>query len=248
MRSSVLSLNLVFLLSASLVGASTAHAQQGGNGRVISPRKPARRIEAVTPPVQSLLRKLSVRVPAPQAHPKQRRITKAKTTHKKPFESLLAKGANQRGPVWSLAASRVDSLVGQARTLVGLRYVWGGERPASGLDCSGLVRYLFGRYGIEVPHRASLLANLGDPISRDTAAMRPGDLLYFGVPRRVHHVGLYVGDGMMVHAANRNRGVVIDSVPATGDAGTRRHMWRGWLGVRRLTTAAEAPARLPLEF
>jgi len=93
---------------------------------------------------------------------------------------------------------------------LGIRYKWAGASPKRGVDCSGLVRYVFARFGIEVPHSAALQARLGAPVGKDTSEMRPGDLLVFSklTSRRISHVGIYVGDGMMVHASSTSRQVV----------------------------------------
>jgi cell wall-associated NlpC family hydrolase len=78
---------------------------------------------------------------------------------------------------------------------VGVPYRWGGESPASGFDCSGLVRWAYGRVGIDVPHSSYALWATGRPVDR--ARMEPGDVLVFS---GLGHVGLYIGHGRMVHA------------------------------------------------
>ena len=95
-----------------------------------------------------------------------------------------------------------DSIIEHTRSLLGVRYKWAGLNPAKGLDCSGIVKYVFAKLGVELPHRAAELAKLGDSIEKDTAAMQPGDLLVFGKGKRISHVGIYVGDGMMIHASS----------------------------------------------
>jgi cell wall-associated NlpC family hydrolase len=69
---------------------------------------------------------------------------------------------------------------------------------------------VFARLGIDLPHSSAQLARLGEPVARDTAEMRPGDLLVFSKPKskRISHVGIYVGDGMMVHASSTSKQVV----------------------------------------
>lgn len=125
------------------------------------------------------------------------------------------------------AALRRDSLVRLARAQLGRRYVYGGDRPDRGFDCSGLVRYVAQLVGLRLPRTAALQALLGRPI--DVAALQPGDLLFFGTAAgRVTHVGLYVGNGRYVHASSA-AGQVVEAPFRPDRAGAYR-----WLGARRL--------------
>ena len=216
--------------------ATTGVADEGAAGRAAGDgARPCARIQALP----GGARRLTELTQAPSAaSPSEGRA--AAPVGKKPFQRLAAIGPNRKGPLAKLTAAHSDSLVGQALELVGLRYTWGGESPSGGLDCSGLVRYVFGKLGVGLPHSAREIATLGEPVARDTALMRPGDVLYFGATRRVDHVGLYIGNGRMVHAASRKRGVVLDTVMASGDRSSRLWYWRNWKGVRRLTTTPPA--------
>jgi cell wall-associated NlpC family hydrolase len=91
-----------------------------------------------------------------------------------------------------------------AARAVGVPYRWGGSSPASGFDCSGLVHWTYGRLGIEVPHSSYALYDLGREIKRNQ--LEPGDVLFFS---GLGHVGLYVGDGRMVHAPHSGRRVEV---------------------------------------
>jgi NlpC/P60 family len=82
-----------------------------------------------------------------------------------------------------------------ARHLLGVPYRYGGESPASGFDCSGLVRYVFAHFGLELPHSSYADFDLGASVDR--GSLRPGDLVFFD---GVGHVGLYVGSGLFIHA------------------------------------------------
>jgi cell wall-associated NlpC family hydrolase len=77
---------------------------------------------------------------------------------------------------------------------VGVPYVWGGESP-SGFDCSGLVRWSYLHVGIDLPHSSYALYDQGRRVPR--RGMQPGDIMFFD---GLSHVGLYVGNGRMVHA------------------------------------------------
>jgi len=72
------------------------------------------------------------------------------------------------------------------------------------------VTYVFAKLGITLPHSSRELARLGAPVASDTSDMQPGDLLVFSKLRskRISHVGIYVGDGMMIHASAGSKAVV----------------------------------------
>ena len=77
---------------------------------------------------------------------------------------------------------------------VGAPYRWGGSSP-TGFDCSGLVYWVYGQLGIELPHSSYALYGQGRRVPR--SRMEPGDLLFFS---GLGHVGIYIGRGRMVHA------------------------------------------------
>ena len=87
-------------------------------------------------------------------------------------------------------------------------YVWGGASPA-GFDCSGLVSWVYGRLGISLPHNAAALYGVGRPVP--LSAMRPGDLVFFS---GLGHVGLYLGQGRMIHEPQSGRSVEIEALDA----------------------------------
>ena len=127
------------------------------------------------------------------------------------------------------AMSLRDSLVALARAQVGTRYVHGGESPARGFDCSGLIRYIVAALHIVVPRTAARQAFAGIAVPKDTAAMLPGDLVTFGRGKgAVSHIGIYVGNGRIVHASAKT-GEVIETNFTPRVAGPKR-----WKGTRRV--------------
>jgi cell wall-associated NlpC family hydrolase len=108
---------------------------------------------------------------------------------------------------------------------VGIPYRWGGESPSSGFDCSGLVRWAYGRMGIELPHNSYALYAEGRRVSR--AGMEPGDVLFFS---GLGHVGLYLGRGLMVHAPYSGREVEVVRL-------ARSNYDRRLVGARRVARA-----------
>ncbi len=144
--------------------------------------------------------------------------------------AITEREANPAGPFARLSSLQRDSIIDHTRNLLGVKYKWAGLNPAKGLDCSGIVKYVFAKLGIELPHRAAELAKLGDPVTKDTAAMQPGDLLVFGKPgKRISHVGIYVGSGMMIQASSSSHRVVETPVVTYRPPGGLQ-----WKGVRRI--------------
>jgi cell wall-associated NlpC family hydrolase len=146
-------------------------------------------------------------------------------------KAVTTRQANPAGPFARLTSTQRDSIIDHTRSLLGVKYKWAGLNPAKGLDCSGIVKYVFAKLGVELPHRAAELAKLGDPITKDTAAMQPGDLLVFGKGKRISHVGIYVGEGMMIHASSTSHHVVETPVVKYRPAGGLQ-----WKGVRRIVS------------
>jgi cell wall-associated NlpC family hydrolase len=107
----------------------------------------------------------------------------------------------------------------------GVPYRYGGESPASGFDCSGLVAWSFARIGVELPHSSYLLAGVGRPVR--LRALMPGDVLVF---HGRGHVGIYIGHHRFVHAPHSGTTVTVDSLNGSYGAGlelARRLIARG---------------------
>ncbi|MEB3199445.1 MAG: C40 family peptidase [Synechococcaceae cyanobacterium] len=88
------------------------------------------------------------------------------------------------------------------------RYLWGGTLGPD-YDCSGLVQTAFAQAGIWLPRDAYLQERFCQPVavrSGETALLRPGDLLFFGTPRRCTHVALHLGDGRYLHSSGLEHG------------------------------------------
>ncbi len=93
----------------------------------------------------------------------------------------------------------------------GKPYVWAAAGPGS-YDCSGLVQYAYAAAGIGLPHSSRMQSQMGQQVSR--AELRPGDLVFFYSP--VSHVGIYIGNGQMVHAPTFGDVVRVASVDSMG--------------------------------
>ncbi len=95
---------------------------------------------------------------------------------------------------------------------LGVPYVWGGTTP-SGFDCSGLMQYCFRQVGISISRVSSSQYYDGTPVSRSD--LQPGDMVFFGSD--IHHVGMYIGDGLYVHAPRTGDVVKVSSLSSRGD-------------------------------
>lgn len=133
-----------------------------------------------------------------------------------PLAALRARGANPDGPFARRMASS-DALVARAREQLGTRYRYAAASPDRGFDCSGLVKYVLDAFGVDLPHNAARIARAGEPVMTDSSSLRPGDLLMFGRARssRISHVGIYVGDGKMIHASIGQRRVIETAIPSS---------------------------------
>jgi cell wall-associated NlpC family hydrolase len=107
----------------------------------------------------------------------------------------------------SAAQIAVDTALAQ----VGKPYAWGGGGPSS-FDCSGLVQYAYAAAGIDLPHSSRMQAGIGRSVSR--SELQPGDLVAFYSP--ISHIGIYIGNGQMVHAPSSGDVVKVSSIDRMG--------------------------------
>ncbi len=96
--------------------------------------------------------------------------------------------------------------------LIDTGYRFGGKNPEAGLDCSGMVSYIFDKaIGLKVKGSAADIARQGQPVAR--SQLRAGDLVFFNTRKApFSHVGIYIGDSRFVHAPSTNGRVRIDAL------------------------------------
>jgi chitinase len=123
------------------------------------------------------------------------------------------------------APSLGERAAGIAVRAVGIPYRYGGESPTRGFDCSGLVRWAYGRLGVDLPHSSYALAVTGRRV--ESERLLPGDVLLFD---GLGHVGLYLGRGRMVHAPQSGRAVEVVALRSTAYGGRL-------VGARRIVPA-----------
>jgi peptidoglycan DL-endopeptidase CwlO len=128
--------------------------------------------------------------PAPEAAPPDPGILAA------PPEGIPPGDVAPPGAVPGGGSPEAATVIQAALSRIGSPYSWGGSGP-NAFDCSGLVMWSFQQAGVSLPHSSQALAQGGQPVSMDQ--MQPGDLVTYYSD--ASHVGIYIGDGMMVHAS-----------------------------------------------
>lgn len=108
--------------------------------------------------------------------------------------------------------SRASEVAMHAMGMLGIRYKYGGNSPENGLDCSGLVRYVFEQaLGTQLPRTSEEISKVGEHV--DTHDLQPGDLVFYNTLRRAFsHVGIYLGDNKFIHAPSSGGKVRIENM------------------------------------
>ncbi len=108
------------------------------------------------------------------------------------------------------ASHKGNEIVMYAMGLIDTGYRFGGKNPQAGLDCSGMVSYIYNEAtGLKVQGSAADIARKTRPIEQNS--LRPGDLVFFNTRNKpFSHVGIYIGDARFVHAPSSNGKVRID--------------------------------------
>ena len=130
--------------------------------------------------------------------------TSRNTSQARQEENVAQTTTNSNPP----ASTNGTSVVQYAQTYIGSKYVYGGSSP-SGFDCSGFTSYVYKQYGVTLNRTAAGQYSNGVGVSKEN--LQAGDLVMFGTSG-INHVGIYIGGGMMVHAANPSRGVTTDTI------------------------------------
>lgn len=169
-----------------------------------------------------------LRIPADNAAKDKAAKKKARLLKRRGFtEVLLPDGMRAYVPAQDLQPQEQwlakhkatpESIIALAKQMLGIPYLWGGM-SVKGFDCSGFVRFLHLMHGVYLPRNASQQCFLGEQIRIDAKApvherirdLRPGDLVFFGKAagafskERVTHVGIYIGNGQIIHSSHEVR-------------------------------------------
>lgn len=141
-------------------------------------------------------------------------LSKLEAAERAEFTAAASRGSTTRLPDNVPVSGRAAAAVNFALAQVGDSYVYGAAGP-NAWDCSGLTMVAWAQAGVGLPHSSRSQQGSGARVSSDN--LQPGDLVFYYSP--VSHVGIYIGGGRIVHAANPGSGVVISglySMPYSG--------------------------------
>jgi cell wall-associated NlpC family hydrolase len=125
---------------------------------------------------------------------------------------------------WRSGYSTNHPAVRYALGWLGTRYVYGGE-GRNGIDCSSLVQKSFASCGVNLPRVSRDQARVGRPVAPEN--LQPGDRLYFSASgTHIDHTGIYMGNGLFVHASGHARQVTVSRL-------TERRNWNIFVCARR---------------
>lgn len=176
--------------------------------------------QAAIAQVQSRISSLQLRIATLSGGPL---ATTGTATTSTTFAGQLALAQSQLdGQASSSSATSGDDIVTDAKKYLGVPYKWGGTDPDTGLDCSGFTQLVMKENGITLPRTAAQQAKVGTEVP-SLAQAQPGDLV---VLEGGSHIGIYVGDGQMIHA------------PKAGDVVKISKVWETPMTIRRMTPDA----------
>lgn len=131
------------------------------------------------------------------------------TTSRNSDEQRTKKSTSEKATSSSGSATG-SAIVDKARSYIGCKYTYGGSSP-SGFDCSGFSQYIYKQFGVNINRTAASQYSNGKAVSKSDLQL--GDLVMFGSSAsNINHVGIYAGNGTIVHAANPSRGVTTDTI------------------------------------
>jgi cell wall-associated NlpC family hydrolase/putative cell wall-binding protein len=110
---------------------------------------------------------------------------------------------------------RGDEVVRYALNFIGIPYVWGGNSPIPGFDCSGFMQYVYAHVGVEIARETKDQVTNGYEVS--IAQLQQGDLVFFGDKSAPNHVGMYIGNGQYIHAPKTGDVIKVSDLAGRSD-------------------------------
>ncbi|MDB4888470.1 MAG: hypothetical protein JWL61_325 [Gemmatimonadetes bacterium] len=147
------------------------------------------------------------------------------------LSSVILGGSTSTGS--RSAPASASRVLNTADDYLGVPYKWGGTSPETGFDCSGYVRYVFAKQGVQLPRTSREQAGAGQGVTARVSQLRQGDIMLFAETRKpISHVAIYAGDGRIIHSSSSGGGVRYD------DLNTNRGQWfvQHMVVARRLTS------------
>lgn len=123
--------------------------------------------------------------------------------------SAKTKTPNRGGSGLSKAPAGSRKIISHAYKYLGRPYIWGASGPGA-FDCSGFTSYVYRVFGVSLPHNAASQFGHGQAVRKGN--LSSGDLVFFNTSGGISHVGLYIGNGRFIHAANSRTGVIVSSL------------------------------------
>ncbi len=121
-------------------------------------------------------------------------------------------------------SSKGQAVVDVAKQYLGIPYLYGGNSPSTGFDCSGFVKYVYSQMGVNINRVAA--DQMANGIWVDPSQLQPGDIIgFYNSSGYISHVGIYAGNGMMIHSPYTGEVVKYESV-VSGTYGSRAKQCR----------------------
>lgn len=127
-----------------------------------------------------------------------------------PQQSIVQRSGDPLKGPYFLSPER-HRIMEAAHSALGIPYIYGGNSPARGLDCSSLMQFIHQKaLGKKLPRTAAIQRDRSKTIAYQS--LQPGDMLFFKINSRTNHVGIYIGHGKFIHASSSKRRAIIDSM------------------------------------
>ena len=202
---------------ASVRGVRALADQLASLGPALSSAAPSGNFGAVLSQISSQMNALEGRTPATAPATTTASLGAGGYTGGYAGGQVASAGSSPYGAPVSYGGSAGQAVVADAQQYLGVPYQWGSNDPSTGLDCSGLVQRVYSDLGMSLPRTSEEQATVGTPVS-SLAQAQPGDLVFFGgngydgTPSSPGHVGIYIGNGMMIDAPRPGTAVQVDPV------------------------------------